>query len=189
MTGGEGTRPVVAAVAGRRIDAPGGPRRFPASNESLVRERLREVFAQHRVETIVSSAACGTDLIALEVAGDLGLRRVVVLPQAPAAFRATSAADRGESWGRRFDGVIAEVLAAGDLRILDPAQAGNAGYSAANELVLSTASDLAGRGNGRPRPFAIVVWNGESRGEGDLTIAFRARARTRGFDVIEVSTL
>jgi hypothetical protein len=36
--------------------------------------------------------------------------------------------------------------------------------------------------------IAIIVWEGRSRGEGDLTLAFATAARTRGHAVFEVPT-
>src|SRR6476646_7796432 len=63
---------LTAALAGRRIDAADSEKsRFPLANVSLVRDRLRELFIKRGVDTLVCSAACGADLVALEVAEHL----------------------------------------------------------------------------------------------------------------------
>jgi hypothetical protein len=46
----------------------------------MVTERLRKVFRAERASIVVSSAACGADLIDLREARALGLRRRIVLP-------------------------------------------------------------------------------------------------------------
>jgi hypothetical protein len=56
-----------------------------------------------------SSAACGADIIASEVASEIGLRRRIVLPFARDLFRETSANDRDVSRSFHF----AHVMQAG----------------------------------------------------------------------------
>ena len=76
----------VVALAGRRIDAADAANPF---SPRQVRGRSRSVAAllrAERIEALVCSAACGADLIALEAAGALGLRRRVVLPSRPPSF-------------------------------------------------------------------------------------------------------
>src|SRR6478672_4802014 len=100
---------IVVAAAGRRVDAADAPRRFPPDHESLVADRLRDLYDHRGVRLLVSSAACGADLLGLEVASQLGIRRVVVLPNDVASFREHSVVDRGAEWGPRFDRVIREL--------------------------------------------------------------------------------
>ena len=86
---------MIIALAGRRIDAADADtQRFPVENIELVRRRLRELFERERPEALVSSAACGADLIALDEAGALGIRRRVILPFDRRRFRETSVIDR-----------------------------------------------------------------------------------------------
>ena len=62
----------------------------------------------------------------------------------------------------------------------------DAAYAAANEAILDEAEALAG---GEPaQVVAIIVWEGRSRGEGDLTEAFATLARARGHPVRAVLT-
>src|SRR5262245_66089037 len=71
---------MIIALAGRRIDAPDAPTpRFPSENVRLVQSRLADLFAREGATALVSSGACGADLVALEVAGARGMQRRVVL--------------------------------------------------------------------------------------------------------------
>src|SRR2546426_2948366 len=82
----------VAALAGRLIDKAHTPRafrQFPLERCRAVRDRLRDEFVRCRLGTLVCSAGCGADLLALSVAGELGMRRRVVLSGALRAFRAS----------------------------------------------------------------------------------------------------
>lgn len=73
--------PAVVALVGRRIDAVDtNESRFPLEAVPTVRRRLADLFVRERAVTIVCSAACGADLLALEEAERLGLRRRIVLP-------------------------------------------------------------------------------------------------------------
>lgn len=179
---------MTAALAGRRIDAPDAdPPRFPPEAVPAVREALRETFEGAGVTVLVASGACGADLVALDVAGRLGVRRRLVLPVDPAAFRAASVTDRPDpahDWGALFDRVVAEVEAAGDLVVLDVG-ATQAGFEAVTAALLTEAERLADGGT----PLGVVVWEGASRGDGDLTAAFAEAASQRGWAVAEVRTV
>src|SRR5262245_52110419 len=69
-------RRMVVALAGRRIDAPRAAMpRFPLERRSAVRRRIRVQLELLGADVLVSSAACGADLLAQDIAGKLGLRR------------------------------------------------------------------------------------------------------------------
>ena len=137
---------LVAAVAGRRIDAPeAGTSRFPASNEPAVTQRVRNMLVATAATTLVSSAACGTDIIALEVAGELGLRRRIILPFPRVLFRETSVVDRGAGWGSRFDKVIEAVDASGGVVELAYAKDNPKAYESTNNVILDAALQEASR--------------------------------------------
>src|SRR5450432_2011251 len=94
--------PMIIALAGRRVDpVHAKQQRFPAAskNVEIVRERIRIILQTEGATVLVSSAACGADLLALSEAGALGLRRRVVLPYDRKEFRATSVTDRPGEWG------------------------------------------------------------------------------------------
>jgi hypothetical protein len=190
---------MIVALAGRRIDptdADAEDARFPEANVGLVRSRLRRLLREVRATTLVSSGASGADLLAMDVAGGLGLRRRMILPFEPARFRAASVTDRPGDWGALFDSIVAELGAAGDLVVHAHAGEPDAAYVAVNVAILDEAERLAALqappgedSDPRPGALAVVVWNGRSRGPDDLTAAFVGEAHTRGHAVTEVSTL
>ena len=176
----------VVALAGRRVDPPGSEvRRFPAENYERVRGEIRQVLRRLGAVELVSAAACGADIMALEAADELGLRRRVVLPSAPEIFRATSVIDRAGDWGARYDRIIAAVKAAGGLVVIRDARAGD--YFQTNYDILDEAARAAA-GAGLPLAV-IVVWNGFSRGDDDVTAHFLAEARQRALPVTEILTV
>lgn len=184
---------MVVALAGRRIDAPDTDTpRFPPSNEHTVGARLRRTLKELRATTVVASAACGADLVALEVTGAMGLRRIVVLPWGRERFRERSVVDRGGTWGERFDRVLDEVEASGDLRVLALDDDGESAFTTTNEAILDQARDLVGSADGAGEMrgvVALMVWDGRSRGPDDATQHFIDAARARRLDVREVRTL
>lgn len=183
------TRPAAAAIvaaAGRRIDAPGAAsERFPLRNRDRVRGALYASLAAAHASLLVSSAACGADLLALEAARALGIRNRVILPFAVDRFRASSVVDRPGDWGPLFDGVMAEVTSRGDLVILGDAESEHA-YARTNVAILGEGEMLAAATGARR--IALVAWDGASRGPGDLTEQFRAEAVSRGWAITEVPT-
>jgi hypothetical protein len=180
----------VVALAGRRVDAAGTqPPRFPLENVPLVHKRLAELLAGEGAAALVCSAACGADLVALEEAERLGLRRRIVLPFAPERFRETSVVDRPDEWGPAFDRLVAAVGAACDLVVLDAGE-GDAAYAAANEAIVREAQALArGSGGAAHRLVAVVVWEGSARAGTDATDGFRGLAAQAGFEERSVPTL
>ena len=177
---------MIMAVAGRRVDAANSEfSRFPLRNVGLVRRRLRALFESNGAEVVVSSAACGADLIALSEARALGLRRRIVLPFSRSKFRDTSVTDRPGTWGPIYDEIVNEAEAADDLVVLDEA-ANDRAYRIVNRVILDTAialmDDLHQPGT------AVLIWRGQSRGDDDVTEEFGAEARKRGLPVVNVRT-
>ncbi len=179
---------MIIALAGRRIDAPGAdPPRFPLRNVSLVEQRLRALFEAERARALVSSAACGADLLAQTVAGALGMHRRVVLPFDRERFRQTSVTDRPGDWGPVYDRLLEQLGATGDVVILGGDVEGDTAYTATNLAILDHAATLAGESGGQA--LAALVWEGASRGADDLTAAFGEEARRRGLRTVHASTL
>jgi hypothetical protein len=178
---------MIIALAGRRVDSDDAKyARFPLENVETVRSRARAVLQQKGATALVSSAACGADLIALSQAGQLGLRRRVILPFERARFRETSVTDRPGEWGPVYDEVLDSVEASGDLVVLECGSDDEA-YAAANRAILDEAVIL---GKAVHQPVdAVLLWNGASRGDGDLTESFAVEARKRGLSVTEVLTI
>jgi len=174
----------VIALAGRRIDAPDVDRsRFPALSIPVVRQRLAEVLVQEKALALVSSAACGADLIGLEEAERIQIRRRIVLPFPRDKFRATSVVDRPGVWGSSFDHLAALAEEQGDLVIPEQGEGDeDAAYADVNRLILNEAKALAQTIPGGPhRLVAVIVWEGRPRPGNDLTDDFRAAAIEAGF--------
>jgi hypothetical protein len=175
----------VIALAGRRVDGSGPNQpRFPQSEVPAVTEQIRRYLSQQKTGALVCSAACGSDLLALSLAGEMGIRRRVVIPFDPARFRATSVADRGDSWGEIYDRVLASLVRE-DLVLLG-LEEGEEAYAQTNAEILNHARQLAGTDDD---VRAVVIWDGVSRGDSDFTAQFAQLARGRGIPVDEISTM
>jgi hypothetical protein len=178
---------MIFALAGRRVDASDAKKpRFPLRNVERVSKAVHSLLVQQGATAMVSSAACGADLIGLSEGGKLGLRRRVVLPFSRTQFRRTSVVDRPGEWGSVYDTVLDEVDALGDLIILG--NIGNADpYSLTSRCILDEASAL---GQEQHESIgAVMVWDGATRGQEDYTTGFGIDARRRGLPVFEIRTV
>jgi hypothetical protein len=181
------TSVMIFALAGRRIDPSGSSRNcFPLRNVELVRSRLDALFRNLPGKMLVCSAACGADLLALEVAGTLAWDRRVILPFDRDRFRKSSVTDRPGNWGALYDQVLDEVQAAHGL-IVEQAPAGANDYEAASQRILSETQSLAAV-TGEDRA-AVVVWEGTNTGPGDMTNRFAESATTLGLPLLQINTL
>ena len=176
----------VAALAGRRVDRAGASTiRFPASSIPKVRAGVEQVFLEEGIGLLVSAAASGADLIALEVAQRLRIRCRVVLPFEASRFRATSVVDQSNDWGVLYDSIISEVEAMGDLVVLEGERSDDAAYAYTTIAILKEANAAA-----HPQlATAILIWDGTSRGEDDFADQFRRLARAAGMRERVISTL
>lgn len=181
---------MLLVYAGRRVDADAdGPQReerFPARNIPRVARKIDEVLVELKPSTVIGAAACGADLLVLEAAGRLGIRRRVILPFDRATFRTSSVTDRPGDWGLLFDAIITEVSAAGDLVELALDAQDGATYVQANVEIDRDAEMLARRTGDACR--ALVLWNGATRGTTDVTEAFLNEANRRGWPVTIIDT-
>jgi len=179
---------MVIALAGRRVDAPGAAElRLPAANVEQVRERIRNFLRAKTASVLVCAAACGADILGLEAAGELGIRRRIVLPCARAVFRRTSVADRPGNWGERYDRIISEVDERGDLLELNHCTEDDRAYTATNREVLEEAVRIA-REKG-DTASAVLVWDRNVKKLRDYTQLFGADARQLGLEVDQIPTL
>jgi tetratricopeptide (TPR) repeat protein len=180
---GQEARSLVVALAGRRIDAEGAAEpRFPLEKVATVKERLRLALQEAKVGALVCSAACGVDLIALEAAGELGIRRRIVLPTNVTAFRESSVVDRPGPWGELFDRITTEVAAKQELFTRELGS-GDESYRAANRAILAAAAELDGSLE------AWIVWNGAPRDTSDITLHFADEAWAKRLRVREFLTV
>ena len=167
---------MIFALAGRRIDAPDASTpRFPAQNVPTVQEKIRALFKEHQPQALICSAACGADLLALQVAEELKIHREIVLPFPPAIFRQFSVADRPGDWGAIFDHIVAQLEPLHQIIHLNLSpDTGEGAYITANWAILDRAQAL---GREKNQPVSVVlVWNGSSRPNQDVTLAFRSSA-------------
>lgn len=172
------------ALAGRRIDAPDADPRFPLASVPRVRKALYELFHSHPGSSLFCAAACGADLIALDVAEELAVPAWIVLPFATPQFRAGSVVDRPGDWGPSFDAQIRRAEQAGRLLVHDLPPGDDHTYLQANELILDASMQHASGGD----VTAVIVWEGKPREGVDVTGALAQSARRRGLPVIEIST-
>ena len=181
---------MIIALAGRRIDASDAQeRRFPLDQVPVVRQRLQELFVRRNASGLVCSGACGADLLALDVAGQLGLHRRMVLPYLREQFRKESVTDRPGDWGPLFDR-IADAVAPDDLVVLQDAGEGEAAYAAVNTVILEEAAKLAQNQHRATAEdvLAVLIWEGTPRPGNDLTAAFAEVARAKHYDIEQILT-
>jgi hypothetical protein len=181
---------MIIALVGRRIGQPGDVAAlFPDSNTERVRQRLKALFHEVGATCLVSSGACGADLLAMEVARELCLKRRMILPFDRDRFVESSVIDRGyaRDWGTVFQTIADEIDADNGLIILRNAGVGHAAYRTVNSEILDEAERMAREG--QSGALAVVVWNGKPRQSVDLTKAFVDEARARSLPVREVLTI
>jgi hypothetical protein len=183
-------KPSVIAIAGRRIDAKGAKtKRFPLEAVEPVAAELDALFVREHAVALVSSAACGADLIALDVAGRRGLRRRIILPSAPEVFIKTSVTDRPGDWRPLYERIIADARDAGDLVVARPPKNRSDPYCHISDVIIAEACRSAAVGGPTTRKLAVVVWDGQPRGGSDVTDYFRRTALEKRFELREVLTL
>ncbi|MGD9851074.1 MAG: hypothetical protein AB7T38_07395 [Nitrospirales bacterium] len=189
----------ILVCAGRRIDPPATSAiRFPLSAVDQVSRRVEALFREQRVSLVVSSAACGADLVALKMAQQVGIRFRILLPFPPEQFRKTSVVDRPSltewHWGHLYDQLIEQAQRARDLIILDETPEGSVGYQAVNQALVKEAIGLGKQqvgavgGSGFAFVKALVIWDGQSRGQTDLTLHFVEEVRAQGLPILEILT-
>jgi hypothetical protein len=180
-------RPVVA-LAGRRIDAAGADQeRFPLRRREAVLALLEAELEARGAQVMVSSAACGADLLGLEAARALGMRRIIILPFDPGLFREKSVIDRPGDWAGIFDELVGAAAAVNDLIQLDLPEDEQAYRTATRKIVDVAKAEANAR---RAQPFlALQVWDGASRGEGDYTAEFGHLALAAGGEIQVIPTL
>jgi hypothetical protein len=177
-----GRGPIIVE-AGRRVDAPDATvARFPPRNVPNVRKRIREVLANQKPSAVASSAACGADLLFLDVANEIHVPRYILLPSDPEVFRASSVTDRPGNWGQLYS----KAIRTSNVQVLKVPE-GQQGYLETNLKLLDRAQDLAKQHH--TSVDALVVWNQESRGQDDVTAHFLEQAKLREIPILEISTI
>jgi len=176
----------IAALAGRRIDAPDAKDvRFPLDHIRDVELQLRKRFADDGVGLLICSAACGADLLALKAAADMGIDRVIVLPFGVEHFLQTSVLDRPGEWKGIYDQQINYARRKHHLIVLEGSENDASAYSAATGRIVAEAA----RRTGSARGLAYMVWEGKARLDHDETADFRTGCKAAGFELHDIDTM
>jgi len=178
---------MVIALAGRRIDAPDAEdERFSLKMKNTVYERILELFKKNNASVLVSSAACGADLLAQKAARQLKIEQHIILPFERENFRETSVIDRPGDWGKLFDDICDEVEEKGNLVILKGFEDDDErAYSAVTTEILRRAELLQ---SDKRKVLAVAVWEGNAKNETDETASFIKEAQALNIKVEEIST-
>ena len=88
--------------------------------------------------------------------------------------------------GASHDEIIDEAEASGTLQVLDKTP-DESSYRAVNDQILTVAVGLAKEL--RQPASAVLVWDGASKGDADMTGDFATEAKRRGLPVLEILTL
>lgn len=167
----------VVVIAGRRIDPKDtSSPQFPLSSVSSVTGSLETLFQQLKVTTLVSSGACGVDLLAIQVAVQLGARTRLVLPFSPEQFKTTSVTDRPGDWEVMYDAAVQRAAETEDLVVLDLPN-DEQSFLDANQRLIDEALKASREG----MPQGVVVWNGARPSGVDVTEDFVRRALMENF--------
>lgn len=191
---------MIITLAGRRIDGKDdNPSRFPSENRKKVKEKIKSLFIKKNAKALVCSAACGADLLALEVADELNLPYRIVLSSDPQEFREKSVTDRGDDWGEIFDKLYEKAKKRGEVIEVDSTAENDEIYIETNVRILDEATMLAQEASDKTagnvshdsienQILVVIVWEGRTRGDDDITANFAESGRARGFEVEQVLT-
>lgn len=119
------------------------------------------------------------------------MRRRIVLPLDPMVFREKSVTDRPGDWGTRFDQIVVETRAHDDLIIESVEQTElTPDYFRTNiDILIDILNEAIRLSVDAGLPVEVlVVWDGQVRGDDDVTAHFRDESLRRGLPVTEVLT-
>lgn len=181
---------MILALAGRRIDDPQEKATgFPIKNVASVRVKLRTLLSSLRPSVLVCSGSCGADLLALEVAGELGITRSMVIPFAPELFKSRSVQDRPGDWASMFDRICEKVNGEEKVLIMNYSADDNDAYRKTNIDILNRALLLSENPVDNKDVRAVIVWELMDKGDNDTSAHFKNEAVRRGLRMVEINTL
>src|SRR5262245_25057310 len=176
----------VVALAGRRIDhAEAVSLRFPLEKIFDVRANILECLQKIKPTSLVSSAACGADLLGLDVAENLNIHSRIVIPFGVHEFMQTYVVHRPchSLWHCRYSRLTTRASERGDLGELGISPSDKSAYSRSRKAILEEAGSLA------QTRFALIVRDGRATGPEDETRQFKDLAEAAQFNVYEIKTL
>ena len=179
---------MIIVVAGRRTDAyDAKDKRFPLENTKHVKDEIKKLFKSTLARTIISSGACGADLIAMQVAQESNLEKIMILPFDENNFRKISVTDRPGDWHLIYDPLIEKLKGTEGLVVLNYSVADPLAFEKTNMVILDKAFELSGK-TSQP-VMALIVWDGIAKNANDTTLHFKNEALKRGFLVNEIKTI
>ena len=181
---------MIIAFAGRRVDAADSTTQgFPLSNVDGVEQRLRKFFESNDVKGIVSSAACGADLLALKVAMEMNIPRKILLPTDVRQFKSTSVSDRPGEWNQLYDQMVDTREGNMELFELHLYDKEGSSYKMTNTLILEEALIMSQAFAPLEPVVALIAWEGKAKEGNDYTQHFCREATERNIPVQEILTI
>ncbi len=179
---------MIVVLAGRRIDAlHAEEKKFPIEMEEIVFVRIRDFFHNNNVKVLISSAACGADLLAQKVAQEFGIEQHIILPFEREKFRKTSVTDRPGDWGKLFDDICDEVASKGNLIVLEGFEDDEEkAYSSVTAEILKYAKSLQSKNE---KVLAVAVWEGKVKDKKDETDSFLNEAKEQDIRAETILTI
>lgn len=156
---------------------------FAAGPEAALAEQIREHLIERNVGSVHGSLACGSDLVIVETALDLGIEVHVVIPCPIPDFLERSVRPGGRDWVERFDRALARSTGT----VIEPTLAleDAAMFGYADQLAMGFALTRARQQDAEA--FQLAVWDGvDGGGEAGTGSAVR-RWRATGNETIVIS--
>lgn len=179
---------MIIVVAGRRTDSEDAKeKRFPLENTKFVKQSIQKEFKKSNAKTFISSGACGADLIAMEVADELGLECYMLLPFDEENFKTISVTDRPGDWHLIYDPLIEKLKSTNGLIVMNFSIDDPLAFEKTNTVILDKAKELSIKRS--QQVMALIVWDGIAKDANDTTLHFKNEALKRGFLVNEINTI
>ena len=198
---------MIVALAGRRIDKPDAKTpAFPLENIGKVRAELFSFLDKNSVTHLVSSGACGADLLGLEVAIKLKISCHLILPFEKEIFVAKSVSDclENEMWEAMFKKSYTFLEENQDVTILSISPEDEDKYQKTNKAILNKVESLSNSlkkteeylsSNSVPKKIALILWEGKpkTKFKEDETVDYTENildsAKAIGFEIEVINTL
>lgn len=129
------------------------------------------------------SAACGADLIALDIAMKNTISWHIILSHHIETFREQSVTDRPGNWGAIFDRIISNTPS-DRLTILPDTPETKDPYKTAVSSIIDIATSYRALSH-----VSIAVWDEKKRGTGDTTAFFVEQSIIHNIEVIHINSL
>jgi tetratricopeptide (TPR) repeat protein len=149
----------VGFFAGHMVDAADRPvPRFPATAIPSAEERIRNWLTANAIRFSYSSAACGGDILFLEIAQSLDIETHILLPFARDYFITTSVEHGGKEWVQRFERVMVKAASVTVLNE-DVPDYHPSSYDFTNQMI---GAQAAARAASLDSPLrGLALWNGQ----------------------------